>query len=572
MTIFISSNIFCEDWIIAGKKFSLKQTKNSSDSVRKAAEVLPQLILEQISVGKLRVIPNSEILDRKLNELQTERLSLFLQLSKEVKTRDSLVISKIKPKDLEKAIVEAEKKIAEIQEQINENIQKADEEIAKFEKPLEEKKENNVFEKFSNEILTFFRKDEEEKIVTENVKLYKDDANTLFTPSDSANEAGIKSYEFSKELLNSKINGLITGTISTYGDYAGVTVEIFSYPGAKSIGQVTDVGTLTDLVSLAKRLVQSLSPKIANSFPVLVDFEIKPENAKMSSIVTIDGVVYSKLNEPVLLDSGIHTISIEAKGFEPLVLTYLFAGQNRFEVKGELIPDSAGEMNIRLKKFLDGTFYANAINSSKFGYFDDYAKLSVNGKNVLSIFEDSYSGQRAFIRIPFDLAQDGNNLVVNAKPFDRAANIDKRRRWMYIAYSSLICSLPFTFYSLGEFTSLNNAYSSNSKNVDYNELQSWQTRSNITQGISIACGVWFAVEMVRYLWAANQVLPAQAKKDKHPEKRLVFTLFDKATVEMNKETIQTCEDVLFDSKNIENNENIKDTEDKKETDNKKGEK
>ena len=42
----------------------------------------------------------------------------------------------------------------------------------------------------------------------------------------------------------------------------------------------------------------------------------------------------------------------------------------------------------------------------------------------------------------------------------------------------------------------------------------WQNRTYGCIGITSACGIWFVVELVRYMFAANQVLPANAKKIK----------------------------------------------------------
>ncbi|WP_191013633.1 hypothetical protein [Treponema zioleckii] len=108
--LIFSFKICADDWVLAAQKFTFKQPKSNPENLTKAAEVLPQLILEQISKGGLRTIPESETLNRKLYTLQTDRISLFLQLSKEFKTRDALVLSKKRPKDLEKALLEQRKK------------------------------------------------------------------------------------------------------------------------------------------------------------------------------------------------------------------------------------------------------------------------------------------------------------------------------------------------------------------------------------------------------------------------------------------------------------------------------
>ena len=120
------------DWVLAAQKFTFSQRREQSASSLQFATVLPQLILEQIAVDGTRVLPNQEVLDRKLNELQTERLSLFLQLSKEYQSRDALVLNNPKPKKLTKALETSQKKIDELQKKIDENLSQVEEVSAKF--------------------------------------------------------------------------------------------------------------------------------------------------------------------------------------------------------------------------------------------------------------------------------------------------------------------------------------------------------------------------------------------------------------------------------------------------------
>ena len=119
---FLTFFAFSDNWTLGVMEFSFKQTQTRSESASKAASVLPQLIIDQFSNEELRTIPATEILDRKLNELQTARLSLFLQLSKEYKSRDSLVLTTTKPKTLQKSIKEEMEKIRDIEIKIDENL------------------------------------------------------------------------------------------------------------------------------------------------------------------------------------------------------------------------------------------------------------------------------------------------------------------------------------------------------------------------------------------------------------------------------------------------------------------
>ncbi len=527
---------YADNWTLGVMEFSFKQTQKRAESYEKAAQVLPQLIIEQFSNENIRTIPQKELLDRKLKELQTARLTLFLQLSKEYKTRDSLVLTTIKPKKLEKEIKSQMKKIRDLEIQIDENLESVkktideyapkiarDEAISEGKKVEDEKKDTGFFP-FQLPFL-FFHEDEENKIVSENVVLYKNDSTALFKPSEKSMEAGFTSWDFEQEVTSAKINGLITGEITCYGDYCSVTTNLRIYPGGQILGTVTEVGLLSDLMPLANSIARNLDAKIANALPVLLEFEIEPKEFAPDAKIMIDGIVFSirspdgTIENKIVEEAGIHLITIEVPGYDSLSFTYSFTGDNRFLIHANLVPKVSGVANIRLKKYRDGVFHSYGLLQSSVTKEEPWAKLEVNQKSVLGVFsvpkdkdDDSDSSNIAFFRISEENAFDGAKLFVNAKPFDRQANIDKRRRWMYTAYTALICSMPFTFYYMGEFRSENTAYAQGRGNL--NRLKDLQTRSNITLGITAACGAWALFELVRYLWAADRVLPAKAKLDK----------------------------------------------------------
>lgn len=507
-----SATTTASGWTLGSMEFSYKQ-QEKSDSKSKITQVLPQLILEQIADNSLRLISPQEDLDRQLYELQTQRLSLFLQLSKENKTRDALVLSKDNPRALRKAIIESEEKIAEIKAKIDENLLKKDEITKKYQKKINPPKDDEKEEEkhgFAQFPFPFFR-EEEDKPVSENVSLYKNDSSALFSPSDNAKNEGILSYNFEKEVTNAKINGLLTGDILIFGDYASVTVNLYVFPGAKCTGTVTEVGNTSDLIAIAQSIVRNLTPKIANSLPVRIRFDIKPEEAAQNAVVSVDGVVIPSKKD-LIIDAGIHSITIGAKNYDSQSITYQFSGEELFTVKTTLKPLVSGTLNIRLKKLKDGIFYFNGNESAPVDGQNMYASASVNGKTILGKFTRTEDNESAFILIPESIAKDGSNLLVNAKPYDRAKNIDKRRRRMYTAYSALICSLPATFFCVGNFNSATNAY--NADRGTYDNALSWQKRAYASIGVSCVAGGWFVFEMVRYLFAANEVLPAGAKIDK----------------------------------------------------------
>ena len=612
-----SSSSSSSGWTLAAVEFSFSQMKNRTESSSEAAKVLPQLILERISSGAIRQVPETEILDRKLKDLQTERLALFLQLSKENQARDALVLTTADSKKLRKLIKAEDEKIAEIEKQIKENLENAEKEIAESKKNAESakssgKNENSAGDVSSDESgesenlsdggfssesetsenaeiseaaetaggkngkgffggflhpfeLPFFKKNEDGKIVQESVVLYKSDPSALFKPSDKALEDGFSSWTFESEVSAQKINGLLSGKITSYGEYCSVTAELRTYPGAKVMGTVTEVGMFSELVPLANRIAAGMSAKISNTLPVRIEFDIVPREAADDSVITIDGVVQTLLSKArgghdfensVLVNAGIHRIVIESKNYETMSLSYSFSNGSIFTVKAELAPKVENKINIRLKKYKDGIFYANGLDSAEVSENNPYGTLSVNGKPSLAMFKaisdsapevldgsledsndfDSESSSFAktaknaknkknedgvaFIQIPANSAFDGAYIVANAKPYDREKNIDHRRRVMYLAYTGLICSLPWTFYNLGNFTAENNAYSQGDSRTSYSSVQDWQKKSYISLGVTAAFGAWTVFELVRYLYAADKVLPVKAKIDKKSSKIL----------------------------------------------------
>ena len=548
----LTFSLFADNWTLGIMEFSFKQKQNRGESTAKAAQVLPQLIVEQFSSENIRTIPQKERLDRRLKELQTERISLFLQLSKEYKTRDSLVLSTNSPRKLEKEIRKQMEKIRDIEIKINDNLDEAKKEIDAAAPKIDHDEAAHADIKNKNDKKAlpgfplklpffFFKHNEKDEIITENVVLYKGDSTALFAPSEKSSEAGFTSWDFEQEVTGAKINGLITGEITCYGDYCSVTTNLRIYPGGQIFGTVQEVGLLTDLMPLADSIARNLDSKIANALPIMIDFDISPKEIAKDTKIMIDGIVFSltktdgSFDNKIIKDSGIHHINIEAPGYENLTFTYSFTDDNMFFVHANLVPKVHGTAHIKLKKYRDGIFHTYGLNQAPVTKEEPSAKLDVNGKSVLGVFavpkqsdDDSDSSNIAFFRIPENQAFDGAYLLVNAKPFDRAANIDKRRRWMYTAYTALICSLPFTFYYKGEFTAEN--FANSQGRGDYDRLRNLQNRSNICAGISAACGVWTAIELVRYLWAADRVLPAKTKIDKKSMKEANMVLKPKIEI------------------------------------------
>ena len=88
---------------------------------------------------------------------------------------------------------------------------------------------------------------------------------------------------------------------------------------------------------------------------------------------------------------------------------------------------------------------------------------------------------------------------------DRMEYINTRRKWMYGAYTLFMASLIPTFYTYGNFQIQSELYSKQLS--DYQTAKRWQTASVVCEVITVGFGIFWGIELIRYLVAANSVLP-----------------------------------------------------------------
>ncbi len=560
--VFISVPLFSQtsktesQWTLGAMEYTFTQKHTERTSRENGiAGILPKLVLEQISSSSIRHTSAQELLDRKLEELLTERLSLFLQLSKEIKTRDSLILTQADSSKRKTSLQDSEKKIAELKKKIEENLSKADKAKSEFEerdarekallsgeKPAPQEKINEDEKNSGPEFFKkFFPKKSDSilpQMATEKVSLYKKDSSELFSVSAEVFSKGKDSREFQKAVTSAGINGLLTGEITIYGDYAAITSTLTIYPGATVAGTITEVGSLSDISRMARNIAHYLVPKISNSLPIHLFFDIVPEEAKENAQIAVDGVMYQTVPESIVVDSGIHTIEVSSEGYNPQTLTYNFENAPDFLVHLPMDQTRNAVVNLSLKNPLLGTLYANGAFLSDIKPGVPGTEVSVNGEPVIGQFISTKQNEKGeylssfyFIDSPYQ--KQGENLMVNVNPVDNASEIDKRRIWMYRGYTALVLSVPLALFGTGYY---NVAYNSNvisgGTSITDSQVQFWSGFRYASLGVTVAAGSFFIYEIVRYLKAASEVLPknaksaSQAQMEEAKNKSLLLTLPD----------------------------------------------
>ena len=328
-------------WVIAAEKFKYSKGQAENVVTNATAEMLPASILEKLSQSLERNVFPDEKFERERYSLRTKRQSLYLQLSSAYKKRDSHVLYDYSDQVLKAKIKESEKEIADIKKQIDENLKEQKESQEKAENQMDEAqkelstsdgKEKNEFELYKNLFKKIFVKDES-VISQENVNLYQNDFTKLFKPSTEASQAGYQSAIYEKEVYNAKINTLITGVISKYGDYFSVSVDLYLYPGAKKLGSIMEIGSMQDIDMVTSSIAGQLIPLLTNAMPVEVSIIINPPEAAASAKVFIDDVLQTSQNSRMVLQSGPHAIEFISDGYRQAFTNYYFMGNTKYEIE-----------------------------------------------------------------------------------------------------------------------------------------------------------------------------------------------------------------------------------------------
>ena len=79
---------------------------------------------------------------------------------------------------------------------------------------------------------------------------------------------------------------------------------------------------------------------------------------------------------------------------------------------------------------------------------------------------------------------------------------------MYTSYGVLLLTLPLSFYSNGRLGDVTNIINSGVKTEELiQKYNFWNATSKISTGISISAGINLLIQLGRYIYTANTVLP-----------------------------------------------------------------
>lgn len=559
-------------WVIGAEKFRYSSAYKEDEAVVEGiSQMFPNRIMEKLDEDWTHVEYPDERLEQTLYTLRKERLSLFLQLSSEHKKRDSLILQNYSKGKLKSKVREADKAIAAIEKKISENLKLVDEAMQRFTK--EEKDMQKGFfnqdgkseaKNFGNMFRNMFSKDA--VLISErDVSFYKDDQLAFFQPSEKAKKAGYGSFDYEKEVVSAGINSLITGTVTNYGEYYFVSVDVYEYPGGKLNRSVSEVGKIEEADFISSSLAHQIVITLTNGMPVEVIFDIKPVEVSRKVRIYFDDVLQPPEMTHLMTESGVHAVKFVYDGYKEMGTSYFFEGNHVYNVEVNMQPLTEYFINVVNILPFEGTFYAAGIQAEAVEDELSHARIKINDAQILGQFI-SAEGYTTNYYVPKTFLVDDNTVALKSHNFDANEYIDHRRRYMYGTYTLLMLSMVPYFYTYGNYYNAANLY--NKGLGDYDDALMWQTRNQICGGIAIGFGALFVYELVRYLIAANSVLPVKTKtiSPKKLERKRQAAVKKRLKAEKNKKIeAETESEDIIESEAENNTDN--NTENKSEIEN-----
>ncbi len=527
-------------WTVAAIPFQVDVRSGSKNSIYKEFETLfPKRILDNLAFGNQRFIDKSETDERKLYDLKKKQTANFLELSGLVKSRDSLFLYDYSERELKRKINEAEKKIEACKKKIAENQVLIDQLVlskADASSTYNVHKIQSETEKFQNLFKNLFSTNVESEYY-EQVQVYGSIDNPFIelTEQQQADflENGLNSIFIKKISDEKKIRCILTGKVTVIDEYISVSAVLTLMPGNRELCRESEIGTTSQSETICDLLSDSMLQYVFGTLPVSINVKVMNEETVDGVKFTFDDQVVSNFSIPQIFESGIHTVSFSAPGYKTLVTSYHFEGNQNYEIGVHLVKKDNGFINFRMKYFQEGTLFANGMPLVSSDQYKNTSRIEIDGKEILGIFV-SEDGLSDFYYIDSKKISDGNFYQSNIKAMDTASYIDLRRKIMYGSYSAFMISMMGWCVTYGSLYNTFAAYQQNPTIELYEKAVKWQNASKVMTGFAWGTGLLWGYTLIRYLIAADKVLPSTTKVLR-PEDFEIISNEDKTSIEFSEE-------------------------------------
>ena len=453
------------DWILAAEKFIPENVPPSRESL---ATVIPQLILSRVVSVNSRSIQSDEKKARALAILSEQRVKLVRDRADIVFERDKILLSVAGSTAKNKKMIDTLKRLSDKEKEIDELDKKI---VLNQQEPVG-------------------------KSSTMPIKLWK-----------SQNELYSRSTDVSlkKSLSNDKISALVTGTIEDIAGYVFITATIET--GIDGINSVTvsDAGPYEEIDNIVTAISMKLLPDLSRRLPVSLIIKTIPETSR----VFIDNRLVDDISVPVSVFMGEHTLNVSAQGFETATRSYNFENARTFEItitlpEKPLVMVSFDTHNLPAPIFFHTQYLGQTPLTAEIPAFTTIGESSSGDLQTFFIFNPD----KKEINKPI-------HVTISTNATNTQKKIENQRKVFYWSLGALYLSLPVSMLTYGISIDKFNAYQDGKLEKTeevVNEINNWTKAAMITRYVSVGLGVNVAIQLFRYILAADQATPKYAKE------------------------------------------------------------
>ena len=253
-------------------------------------------------------------------------------------------------------------------------------------------------------------------------------------------------------------------------------------------------------------MVRQIYTIIQNTKEVKVFFDVTPKNAK----VYIDGELIRDFSKPITLREGFYQIGASAQDY--------VEETKKLELKNK----DAYTLKINLKKEESATIGFNLKSASPNLFFKSQYSIRIPGiitiPKMKSIFEFEENGVHTFgVLEPKNNTfspQNVQNMIIKLNKKNVKDSIETQRKILYWSLGALYISLPITMILNSKVDDQVYAFKSGKLPYTQSEIDRINRlgiTQNVFQGITIALGINYFVQLIIYLVKADRALPRKIK-------------------------------------------------------------
>ncbi len=454
-------------WVVTASKFTLKDVPELYRFYETAVPAMFNVFCHNPFAR--HVVGIDEKKAKTLADFGRKKLALIKERAKLIKERDSFYLQ----------VMNASKK-AKKTAALNKKIKAKEKKIEKMQADTDAFLAQENFE-VENLPVTFWK-----------------DGKTVFEQPEHTNTAPALNAE--------KIDAVITGTIEDIEGYMYISATLTTgLPGMPEY-TFSEAGTYESVETIVRSLSVQISAAIFNVEPVKVLLTVVPENAE----VYLDDTLLKKNGKPFLLCQGGHHIEARASGYETAYKEINVDQKKNYNLKVKLRKEKTISVAFPFDKPSSDVF----VHGQYFGESPVSMELPAKKSTIVTF---SYSDVKTYVLVrPSKILREDQTsyeLRASLNKVRTKTKIEKKRRILYWSLGALYVSLPIYMILQGMTADMASALKSSPLQSDSTAQKRYKNlhiATSVMQGMTIALGINYIVQLGLYLHATDQSIPKEA--------------------------------------------------------------